>query len=160
MRLKLRSECDLGAHIDGGGFGHVYAATSTDGLAREYVVKLVPKLRGAQRELLFIDLSGVRNVVPIIESGETDDSWALVMPRAGKSLRQHIPETGRAFDLETALPILPDIATALVDLYGKVVHRDLKPENILLLDGKRCLADFGISRYAEATTAPDTQEYA
>lgn len=41
-----------------------------------------------------------------------------------------------------------------------MVHRDLKPENVLLLDGKWCLADFGISRYADATTAPDTRKYA
>jgi serine/threonine protein kinase len=48
-----------------------------------------------------------------------------------------------------------DVAVALVDLAGKVVHRDLKPENVLLLNGTWCLADFGISRYAEATTAPE-----
>jgi serine/threonine-protein kinase len=30
----------------------------------------------------------------------------------------------------------------------------------LLLNGRWCLADFGISRYAEATTAPDTRKYA
>ncbi|WP_442868297.1 protein kinase domain-containing protein [Bradyrhizobium sp. CCBAU 53415] len=27
------------------------------------------------------------------------------------------------------------------------------------MDGKWCLSDFGISRYAEATTAADTQKY-
>jgi serine/threonine-protein kinase len=160
MRLKLGREWELGARIDGGGFGQVYAATSMDGVIGQYVVKLVPKLPGTQRELLFIDLPGVRNVVPIIDSGETKDSWVLVMPRADKSLRHHTRETGQAFDVEAALPILTDIVTALVDLAGRVVHRDLKPENILLLNGKWCLADFGISRYAEATTAPDTQKYA
>jgi eukaryotic-like serine/threonine-protein kinase len=50
--------------------------------------------------------------------------------------------------------------SALADLDGKVVHRDLKPENVLRLNGRWCLADFGISRYAEASTAPDTQKYA
>lgn len=55
---------------------------------------------------------------------------------------------------------MTDITSALVDLEGRVVHRDLKPENVLMLDGKWCLADFGISRYAEATTAPDTQKFA
>src|SRR5262249_44698239 len=33
-------------------------------------------------------------------------------------------------------------------------------ENVLLLDGHWCLADFGVSRYAEATTAPDTRRFA
>jgi serine/threonine-protein kinase len=31
---------------------------------------------------------------------------------------------------------------------------------VLLLNGLWCLADFGISRYAEASTAPDTQKHA
>jgi eukaryotic-like serine/threonine-protein kinase len=56
--------------------------------------------------------------------------------------------------------ILGDIAGALADLDGKVVHRDLKPDNVLLLNGAWCLADFGISRYAEATTAADTKKFA
>lgn len=58
------------------------------------------------------------------------------------------------------MTILSDVATALSDIDTKVVHRDLKPENVLLLNGAWCLADFGISRYAEASTAPDTQKYA
>lgn len=53
-----------------------------------------------------------------------------------------------------------DIATALEDLDGRVVHRDLKPENVLYFNGEWCLADFGISRYAEASTAEDTRKFA
>ncbi|MBI4197684.1 MAG: protein kinase, partial [Chloroflexi bacterium] len=48
----------------------------------------------------------------------------------------------------------------LASLKGGVVHRDLKPENILFYQGHWCLADFGIARYAEATTEPDTRKYA
>ena len=40
-----------------------------------------------------------------------------------------------------------------------VVHRDIKPENVLLYQGRWCLADFGIARYAAATTAPDTHKF-
>lgn len=158
MRLKLGHEWVLGERIGGGGFGQVYAAQSPG--FESTVAKLIPKLPGAQRELLFIDLAGVRNVVPIIDSGETKESWVLIMPRAEKSLRQHLEQAGGRLDTANTLAILSDIAVALVDLDGKVVHRDLKPENVLLLDGTWCLADFGISRYAEATTAPDTQKYA
>jgi eukaryotic-like serine/threonine-protein kinase len=56
--------------------------------------------------------------------------------------------------------VLLDLAEALSGLQHEVVHRDLKPENVLLYQGHWCLADFGIARYAEATTAPDTQKYA
>ncbi|MGI8757375.1 MAG: serine/threonine-protein kinase [Acidimicrobiales bacterium] len=40
------------------------------------------------------------------------------------------------------------------------MHRDLKPENILRLDGAWLVADFGIARYAEATTSPATHKFA
>ncbi len=126
----------------------------------EAVAKFVPKDLGADRELLFAKLDGVRNVVPVIDSGETTHEWVLVMPRAEKSLRQHLEEAESHLDVPESVSILNDATAALVDLNGKVVHRDLKPENVLLLNDSWCLADFGISRYAEATTAPDTQKFA
>jgi serine/threonine-protein kinase len=82
------------------------------------------------------------------------------MPRAEKSLRKHLNEAGGPLNVADCVTILSDIVVALVDLDGKVVHRDLKPENILYLNGHWCLADFGISRYAESSTAPDTRKFA
>lgn len=159
MRVKLeRGEWVLGDRVGGGGFGRVVEARSeTDDNA---VAKLVPKEPGAERELLFADLSDVRNVVPIIDSGETDSDWVLIMPRAEESLRQYLDEAGGPLGVAAGVAILSDLAEALADLDGTVVHRDIKPENILRLDGRWCLADFGISRYAESTTAPDTRKYA
>ncbi|MFE9959238.1 serine/threonine-protein kinase [Micromonospora sp. NPDC005299] len=157
MRLQLKQEWTLGKPIGQGGFGSVLEATSEE--TADAVAKLIPKEPGAERELLFADLSGARNVVPILDSGETADSWVLVMPRATRSLRQHIESAQGRLPLHEALVILSDIATALTDLHNRVVHRDLKPENVLLLGGRWCLADFGISRYAEASTAPDTRKY-
>jgi eukaryotic-like serine/threonine-protein kinase len=159
VRLHLdRREWLIGEPLGEGGFGQVCAAESAAG--EPAAVKLIPKAPGAERELLFEDLAGARNVVPIIDRGETEDSWVLVMPRAEKSLRQHLKGAAGPLATVDVVAILSDIATALVDLDGRVVHRDLKPENVLLLDGRWCLADFGIARYAEATTAPDTRKYA
>jgi serine/threonine-protein kinase len=157
QRVQLRREWVLGKAIGAGGFGKVFEAVADDGEVG--AVKLVPKAPGGNRELLFEDLRGVPNVVPILEVGETADEYALAMPRAEKSLRE-VLEPGRPLPLAEALGVMGDVAEALAALDGEVVHRDIKPENVLLLNGKWCLSDFGIARYAEATTAPDTHKYA
>ena len=157
--IQLRRRWTLGARIgDPSGFGQVFEAIADDGTVG--VVKLVPKEPGAERELLFEDLGGVPNVVPIIDVGETVDAWALAMPRAETSLRARLQASGGLLVPEEAVAVLVDIATALAELDGRVVHRDLKPENVLRLDGRWCLADFGIARYAEASTSPDTRKMA
>ncbi|MCG8971317.1 serine/threonine-protein kinase [Streptomyces sp. CL12-4] len=154
MRLALKKEWAVGARIGDGGFGAVFEAEDITG--ERAAVKLVPKAPGSEREMLFINLDGVRNVVPVIDSGEHEDQWVLVMPRAQKSLRAHLEEHGQ-LSLNEVVAVLTDVAEALADLKDReIVHRDLKPENILLLGGRWCLADFGIARYAEATTAQHT----
>ncbi len=154
--VQLDRAWRIGARVGSGGFGQVFEAASDDVTA---VAKFVPKDRGADRELLFVEVGDAANVVPVIDSGETPDAWVLVMPRAERSLREHLESCG-ALPVADAVAILQDIAEALTALDGRVVHRDLKPENILYLHGRWCLADFGISRYAEATTASDTKKHA
>ena len=148
----------MGRPLASGGFGRVFEAQADDG--SDAVVKLVPKAPGASRELLFEELSGWPNIIPILDSGEWEDFYVLVMPRAEKSLRQHLEEAGGKLEVSDAVTVLIDVAQALAALNAGIVHRDLKPENILLYNGHWCLADFGIARYAEATTAPDTHKFA
>lgn len=156
--LNLRQRWMIGEMIGGGGFGQVYEA---HGGAQEGVAKLVPKAPGSDRELLFVALpEGATNIVPVIDSGEHGDFWVIVMPRAEKSLREHLDTAAGPLGTTETLDVLVDISEALVSLEGQVVHRDIKPDNVLLLDGRWCLADFGIARYAEASTAPDTQKFA
>ena len=155
--IDLSQAWRIGEQIGGGGFATVYLAWSdSSGIA---VAKFIPKSPGAGRELLFEDLDGVPNVVPILDRGETEQHWVIVMPKAEKSLRQHLEQVGGILPTNEAVQILIDISEALVGMKERVVHRDIKPDNILLLDGHWCLADFGISRYEGATTAPDTRKY-
>lgn len=156
--IKLSRSWRLGKKLDSGGFGIVHEAEAEDGM--ETVVKLIPKEPGASRELLFENLSGSPNIIPVLDSGEWENYFVLVMPQAEKSLRKHLEEAGGSLDVDEAIEVLADIAEALASLEASVVHRDLKPENVLLYNGHWCLADFGIARYAEATTAPDTRKYA
>ena len=155
--ISLNQEWYIGDQLGKGGFGRVFSAQSVSGEAA--VVKLVPKAPGADREILFEDLNGVPHVVPIIDSGEWRTFWVLVMPKADKSLRQYLSENIEHLSLDDTVRVLSDVTQALVAIEGQVVHRDIKPDNILLLDGQWCLADFGISRYAEATTEPDTRKF-
>jgi len=147
----------LGPAMAQGGFGSVFEATDENGW--QAVVKLVRKEPGAARELLFEPLSDKPNIIPIVDSGEWRNFYVLVMPHAEKSLRQHLVDAGGKLTTNESLDILIDVAEALASLEKDVVHRDLKPENILFYQGHWCLADFGIARYAEATTAPDTRKH-
>lgn len=154
--ITLNHTWRLGTRIGKGGFAQVFAAQGEDGA--DAVVKLVHKEPGADRELLFRSVTGT-NIIPVLDSGEWEDNYVLVMPRAEMSLRKHLEDSGGRLPIEEGVEILIDVAEALASVRKQVVHRDLKPENVLRYQGKWCLADFGISRYAEATTSPDTRKY-
>lgn len=155
--ISLRCKWIMGDQLGSGGFGKVHLAHKGD--CTQAVAKLIPKDPGAERELLFEELKEVPNVVPILDSGEWGDCWVIVMPRADKSLRDYLGENTEHLLLSDTVKVLSDITKALVAIENRVVHRDIKPENILLLNGRWCLADFGISRYADATTALDTRKH-
>ena len=144
--------------IGGGGFGSVYRGQGEDGQA--VAIKLVPKAPGADRELLIAPEAAGPYVVPILDMGEWKDYFVLVMPLADESLEHNLEQENGAIAWEVAEPILVDVATALAALARKVVHRDIKPGNVLLLDGRWCLSDFGIARYADATTDTQTHKLA
>lgn len=157
--IRLNREWALGDLIDAGGFGRVYAGKADDGAA--VAIKLVPKIPGASRELLFEPISGLPNVIPIIDTGSWNDEYVLVMPVAEKSLRHYLDVSGGRLPLDEALVVLTNVAQALSDLAAQgVVHRDLKPQNVLLWQDRWCLVDFGIARYAEMATSPDTRKFA
>ena len=68
---------------DRGGFGTVYLVTNE--ACAEAVAKLVEKIPAAERELLMgesVQASGYRNVIPVLDHGEHDNEWVMVIPRA------------------------------------------------------------------------------
>ena len=153
------TEWRLVNRLGSGGFAEVYLAQSSWG--EEIALKFIPKLPGADRELLFEELNGVRNVIPVIFRQDYDGFYVIGMPKADVTLRSFIEENGGRLPVEDAIPILLDIANSLEEMRKvDVVHRDIKPENVLFFNGTWCLADFGIARYAADTTAPDTRKFA
>lgn len=146
---------------DRSGFAAVYIVEDEHG--GEAVAKLVEKAPAAEREALIGEANLAaehRNVVPVVDHGEYDDALVLVMPRADMSLQRYLDTHGGGpLEVDEAIRVLTDVATALADIEGAFVHRDLKPANVLLLDGHWSLSDFGLARYALAATATDTWKY-
>lgn len=155
--IQLTHKWHIGEPLDSGGFAQVYEASGDDGTVA--VAKMIPKEPGAERELLFESLEDTINVIPILDFGEIEDKYILIMPRADTSLRKYLAVHGNQLDQNEAIQILENIASSLESLSVTVVHRDLKPENVLKYKGTWCLADFGIARYAGATTSPDTHKF-
>lgn len=145
---------------DVAGFATVYEAKNSS--EEPFVAKFVKKEAGAGREKLINDslsAAGATAVIPVIDHGAFEDNLVLIMPRAEKSLARHLGNSASPLPLQEALDILIDIATALEEIDEEVVHRDLKPQNVLLHDGRWCLADFGIARYAADSTAVETRKH-
>ena len=90
------------------------------------VIKLVPKVPGADRELLFEDLGRVPNVVPILDSGEWSDVWVLVMPRAERSLRDYLGENIEHLSIADTVQVLTDITQALSELLDYCVEEEFE----------------------------------
>lgn len=93
------------------------------------------------------------NVVTIYQMGEHAGSQYMVMELvSGKSLDEMLTP-GRPLDLNAALSILAQIASALDYAHGEgIVHRDIKPANILVRrDGNVKITDFGIARISSQT---------
>lgn len=157
VTVKLEQHTwQVGDKFGAGGYGSVREA-QRDGVDRA-VAKFVPIEAGAQRELLIGTSTNLPHVVPVLDSGEHDGNYVLIMPRAEYSLRQYI--TDNDLCLEDKIAILSDVAHGLYEIgQAGLIHRDLKPENVLYMDGVWKLCDFGIARYRDASTSAATRKF-
>jgi eukaryotic-like serine/threonine-protein kinase len=121
---------------------------------RDVAVKILHRLITAQigsdrflREIEVAARLTHPHILPLHDSGETDDLLYYVMPFVeGESLRERLVRDG-PLPLEDALRITREVADALAYAHAHgVVHRDIKPGNILLEAGHAVVADFGIAR--------------
>ena len=147
---------EVGDELGTGGYGTVREARR-DGVEHA-VAKFAPIEPGAQRELLIGASTNLPHVVPVLDSGEHDGKYVLIMPRAEYSLCQYV--TDNVLNLEEKIAILADVAHGLNEIeQAGLVHRDLKPDNVLYTDGVWQLCDFGIARYRNASTDLATRKY-
>ncbi len=124
---------------------------------RRVAIKVFEKdgelIAGAERFLREIQIAARLqhpNILPVFDSGESDDLVFYVMPCvAGGSVRERLEREG-PLPLGDVLRIGREVAEALDHAHrAGVIHRDIKPDNIMLMDGVAVVADFGIARALE-----------
>ncbi|MDA0174345.1 protein kinase [Solirubrobacter taibaiensis] len=158
-----------GAHIAGcriesvagrGGMGIVYRATQLS-LGRPVALKLIAPEHAAdsdfrdrfQRESRMAAAIDHPNVIPVFEAGEEDGRLYIVMRWVeGTDLHKELRAHG-AIPAARAAAIVHQVAGALDAAHAAgLVHRDVKPANVLLSGEHAYLADFGLTRFANAKT--------
>lgn len=142
-----------------GGFGTVFRGRGADG--SEVAVKRlhIDAKEAAHRELRMaqeLSKADLQHVMPILDSGQDalSDGYFIVMPVASGSLQDLLATQGQMSEFES-VAVLREVAAGLAEVPG-LVHRDLKPANVLRLDGRWCIADFGIARFVEESTSAHT----
>jgi serine/threonine protein kinase len=160
--------------LGAGGFGDVWRAEKRTALdINHFALKFFrPKEDGVDfdkigKELaVWKQLKGLPHIISVIELDRFEDYVYVVSDFAdGGSLEKWLKTNGgKASSEAEAVQIALEILTGLENLHGKgFVHRDLKPDNILIMNGRYCLADFGISReirtHSKATGTAGTMEY-
>ncbi|MCP4146338.1 MAG: SUMF1/EgtB/PvdO family nonheme iron enzyme [bacterium] len=92
------------------------------------------------------------NIVSIIDVGQTDEFYYIIMEYLEYSLRDILKD--KALTINSSLDIVKKLSTALDFAHGKgFVHRDLKPENIMFRnDDTPVIVDFGIVKALDNST--------
>ncbi len=157
-----------------GGMGVVYRCMDTVGNVEVAVKALPPEVSHSTAEMeevrdnynLVSKL--VHKNIAVYKTLEMDTStgdYYLIMEYVGgENLRhwmKHVRKDGKVL-LETALPVLRQIAEALDYAHGQepgVIHRDMKPDNVkILTDGTIKVLDFGLAAQIRTSQAHVSKE--
>ena len=149
--------------IGQGGMGRVYEVKRL-GDGRRMALKLLAETASATAVARFAREAHIAaaldhpNIVPALDVGVTPEGSLFVVMQLvnGPSVAS---ERERYGDAAWAVPILTQIADALVAMHAQgIIHRDLKAENVLLEGDRALVTDFGIARAsAEFALSPLTQ---
>ena len=141
-----------------GGMGIVYAAEHIRS-GREAAIKILPEAASADPMMLRRFLREARsvagldhpNVIAVLEVGQRDDIYYMVMEHAEAGSMADVLQARGALDPIEATRIVADVCRGLSAAHrAGIVHRDIKPGNILLTaDNTAKLGDFGLARSLE-----------
>jgi serine/threonine protein kinase/Tfp pilus assembly protein PilF len=152
-----------------GGMGTVYLAEDTH-LGRRVAIKF-PSLGSDShdyrarflREARAVSELNHPGIATLFDYGETDEGRPfLVMELAKGRPLSELMQKGE-LNLQRAVTIVSDVATALVEAHARgVIHRDIKPSNIMIDDkGKVKVLDFGLAKQLNkdpvASAAPEAR---
>jgi serine/threonine protein kinase len=160
LQDALGSAYLLDHELPSGGMSRLFLGRDAT-LGRRVVVKLLPPESTSEvsasrfrREMEVTARLRHPHILPVLTAGSSGDLLYYVMPYVeGESLRRRLDREPK-LPIEEARSILDEIADALAFAHVRgVVHRDVKPDNILLEAGHAVLADFGVARALEASTA-------
>ena len=161
----LRDRYLLERELGQGGMATVYLAHDLKHDRQVAIKVLHPELAhslGPERFLREIRLTARLshpNILVVFDSGEAAGRlWYTVPYVAGGSLRQRLGKEAQLGIPET-LRIAGQVAAALTHAHGQgIVHRDIKPENILLAGDQALVADFGLAKALDASSAEKLTE--
>jgi serine/threonine protein kinase len=115
-----------------GGFGQAFAGVGNDN-AQLAIKKLhLSAEDAAHRELAIaakLRRRDLQYVIPVIDSGECDGNYFIVMSRAEYNLQQWIHKNGQQ-NANATVKVLLDILRGLQEV-DDLVHRDLKPKRLM-----------------------------
>lgn len=140
--------------IGEGGMGEVFRAKQV-APSRQVAIKFlmpvpvtnesVPEL--LQRETTLMEAIDHPNVVAILDWGQVEDRFFLVMEYVPGSTLRSLMKKGEPWEADKALEVLNAIARALTYIHSQdILHLDLKPENVMRSkDGMVKITDFGLA---------------
>ncbi len=158
LKSALADRYAIESEIGRGGMATVFLAEDLKHHRQVAIKVLHPELAaavGTDRFLREIEVAARLqhpNIVPLLDSGETDDLCYYVMPYVeGESLSDRL-ERG-ALSISEAVGILKEVADALSHAHARgVVHRDIKPGNIMLSGRHALVLDFGVAKAVTEAT--------
>ena len=160
LQAALAGRYTVERELGRGGMAIVYFAQDLKHRRAVAIKVLRPEFAehlGTQRFLREIETAaGLSHphILPLHDSGAADGLFWYVMPHVeGESLRERLTRESQ-IPLDEAIQIAQQLASALSYAHSHgVIHRDIKPENILCSGGQALVADFGIARALDASSA-------
>jgi eukaryotic-like serine/threonine-protein kinase len=147
------------SHLGQGGMGEVYLAQDMR-LGRKVAIKMLPAQFTAdaarvwrfEQEARAASALNHPNIITVHDIGEVEGIHYIVNEYVdGETLRQRMTDAPQRMEIDDALDIAAQMATALATAHeAGIVHRDIKPENVMVRpDGLVKVLDFGLAKLTE-----------